>query len=55
MLKTTESFVPSAFKVDDDEFVGSGGSAGAGGSVVEAESGGSVVKQKVDSIIRNYP
>ena len=43
MLKTTGSSVASAFRVDDDEVVGSGDGAGA-------ESGGSVVKQKVGLI-----
>ena len=48
MLKITGSSIESDFGVDDNEIVGSGGGAGA-------ESGGSVVKQKVGSIVHNYP
>ena len=43
MLKTTGLSVASAFKVDDNEVVGSG-----------ARAGGSIVKQKVGSIVRNH-
>ena len=43
MLKITGSFVASVFEVDDNEVVGDDGGIGA-------ESGGSVVKQKVGSI-----
>ena len=43
MMKTIRSSVASASRVDDDEVVG-GASAGA-------ESGGSVVKHKVGSIV----
>ena len=46
MLKTTGSSIVSAFRVDDNEVVGSGGGAGA-------ENGGSIVEQKVDSITSN--
>ena len=46
MLKTTGSSVASAFRVDDNGIVGGGGGAGADGSVIE---------QKVDSIVRNHP
>ena len=42
MLKTTGSSVVSAFEVDDNEVVGGGGDAGVGGSVI---------KQKVGSIV----
>ena len=42
MLKTTGSSIASAFRVDNNEVVGGGGGAGAGGSVV---------KQKVGSIV----
>ena len=48
MLKTTGSSVASAFRVDDNEVVG-------GGDGARAESGGSDVKQKVGSIVRNHP
>ena len=44
MFKTTGSSVASAFRVDDDEIVGGGGYAGA-------ENGGSIIEQKVSSII----
>ena len=44
MLKATRSSVASAFRVDDDEGIGGGGSAGA-------ESGGSVVERKMGSIV----
>ena len=43
MLKTTGSSVASAFRVDDNKVVGGGDGAGA-------ESGGSVIKQKVGLI-----
>ena len=39
MLKTIESSVVSAFRVDDDEVVGGVGDAGAGGSIVERKVG----------------
>ena len=44
MLKTNELSIASASRIDDDEVVGSNGGAGA-------ESGGSVVKQKLSSIL----
>ena len=44
MLKTTGSSVASAFRVDDDEVVGGGGAAGA-------ESGESILKRKLGSIV----
>ena len=46
MLKTTGSSVASAFRDDDNEVVGGSSAAGA-------ESGESVLKQKVGSIILN--
>ena len=46
MLKMTGSSVVSAFRVDDDEVVGDGGGAGAGGSIVE---------RKLGSIVCNHP
>ena len=46
ILKTTGSSVASAFGVDDNEVVGGGGAG--------AESGKSVVEQKVDSIVSNH-
>ena len=45
MLKTTGSSIVLPFRVDDNEVVG-----GSGGGV-GAESGGSVVEQKVGSIV----
>ena len=48
MLKTTGSSIASAFRVDHDEVVGGGDSAGA-------ENGGSVVERKVGSIVCNHP
>ena len=44
MLKTIRSSIVSASRVDDNEIVG-------GCSGIEAENGGSIVKQKVGSII----
>ena len=44
MLKTTGSSVASAFRFDNNEIVGDGGAAGA-------ESGKSILKQKVGSIV----
>ena len=46
MLKTTGSSVTSAFRIDDNEIISGGCSARADGSVV---------KQKVCSILRNHP
>ena len=46
MLKTTGSSVASAFRVDNNEVVAGDSGAGAGRSVI---------KQKVGSIVRNYP
>ena len=43
MLKITESFVASAFRVDDNEVIVGSGGAGA-------ENGGSIVERKVYSI-----
>ena len=48
MLKTTRLSVASAFRVDENEIVSSGGGAGA-------ESGRSLIKQKLSPIIYNYP
>ena len=47
MLKTTGSSVASAFRVDNDKVVGGGDGAGA-------ECGGSVIEQKVGSIVSNH-
>ena len=47
ILKKTGSSLALAFRVDDNEVVGGGGT--------RAESGGNVVKQKVGSIVRNHP
>ena len=46
MLKIIRSSVASTFRVNDDEVVGGGGRAGAGGNIV---------KRKVGSIVRNHP
>ena len=47
MLKITGSSVASAFRVDDNEIVGGDG--------IGAESGGSIVEQKVGLIVYNHP
>ena len=46
MLEITGSSVTSASRVNNNEVIGGGGGAGA-------ESGGSVVEQKVGSIVRS--
>ena len=48
ILEITGSSITSVSGIDDYEVVNNGGGAGA-------ESGGSVVKQKVGSIIHNHP
>ena len=48
MLKTIGSSVASAFRVDDNEVISCSGGVGA-------ESGGSVVEQKLGSIVHNHP